>query len=130
MAAHGVDNGAPASQHGYWAGRRREGAMLAQRAVTWRLRQLGIPHLDDLADLTNAFMCPPTEWLEKASIDILIPARTPQADAESRTLVRERLRNTVVFFPTRNGWVTCTCSSGDLTGKAEAPRVFARAFFH
>ena len=36
--------------HGYITGRRREGAMITQRVVSWRLRQEGIQHLTDFEE--------------------------------------------------------------------------------
>ena len=35
--------------HGFLGGRRREGAMLTQRVVGWRLVMLGIYHVNDLS---------------------------------------------------------------------------------
>ena len=46
--------------HGYITGRRREGAMITQRAVSMRLRKEGIQHLTDFED-RNAFACTSAE---------------------------------------------------------------------
>ena len=43
--------------HGFLRGRRREGAMLAQRCMGWRLTSLGKSHLNSLTDMSNAFSC-------------------------------------------------------------------------
>eukprot|EP00959_Pyramimonas_sp_CCMP1952_P412005 8633848-Pyramimonas_sp.AAC.1 len=51
--------------HGFLPNRRREGAILVQQRVGWTLRRLNIPHLNELHDLTNAFMCPHQDELRK-----------------------------------------------------------------
>ena len=38
-------------------GRRREGAMITQRAVSVRLKKEGIQHMTDFEDMSNAFAC-------------------------------------------------------------------------
>ena len=43
--------------HGFLRGRRREGAMLAQRCMGWHLTSLGKSHLNSLTDMSNAFSC-------------------------------------------------------------------------
>ena len=45
------------SFHGYIAGRRREGAMITQRAVSVRLKKEGIQHMTDFEDIRDAFAC-------------------------------------------------------------------------
>ena len=42
--------------HGFLRGRRREGAMLAQRCMGWHLTSLGKSHLDSLTDMSKAFL--------------------------------------------------------------------------
>ena len=43
--------------HGCSTGRRREGAVVSQRAVTVRLQKEGIQHITDFEDMSNAFSC-------------------------------------------------------------------------
>ena len=45
----------PTTHHGYERGRRRESALVVQMATTWRLKKLGVSHVDCLHDMTNAF---------------------------------------------------------------------------
>ena len=47
--------------HGYITGRRREGAMITQRAVSMRLRKECIQQLTDFKDMSNAFTCTSAE---------------------------------------------------------------------
>ena len=43
--------------HAYLAGRRREGAMITQRCLSWTLASLKLSCVNDLRDMTNAFAC-------------------------------------------------------------------------
>ena len=56
--------------HGYLPGRRREGAMLSQRALGERLRVAGVRHLNDIKDMTNAFASAREECRERAIVNL------------------------------------------------------------
>ena len=45
------------SFHGYITGRRREGTLITQRAVSVRLKKEGIQYMTDFEDMSNAFAC-------------------------------------------------------------------------
>ena len=55
IAKKQFDDDVPPFHHGVLRGRRREGAMAAQRAMGQRLRRAQVSHLNELDDLSNAF---------------------------------------------------------------------------
>ena len=74
--------------HSFLRGRRREGAIFAQRCMGWHLTSLGKSHLNSLTEKSNAFSCTKREMMEEASEQIV------KAD----TWTAQRLRNGVFFF--------------------------------
>ena len=65
--SEGGDEHFSANWHGFLRGRRREGAMLAQRCMRWRLTSLGKSHLNSITDMNNAFPCTKRETMEEAN---------------------------------------------------------------
>ena len=52
----------------------REGAMLTQRAIGWRLIVTKLDHLNDLKDMTNAFACCTIDDMDKFFREKIIEA--------------------------------------------------------
>eukprot|EP00959_Pyramimonas_sp_CCMP1952_P383744 8042122-Pyramimonas_sp.AAC.1 len=49
----GVADAVPDRERGYHLGRSREGALLCQEALLWRLRGLGVPTVTAKEDMAN-----------------------------------------------------------------------------
>jgi len=54
----------PNYSHGCRPGMSREAALTVTMCTTWKLRKSGISHLKSFHDMTNAFLCTPTETLD------------------------------------------------------------------
>ena len=55
LANRGGDSSFPAVSHGFVSGRRREEAMLVQRAVSYKLAKADYEFVTELMDMSNAF---------------------------------------------------------------------------
>ena len=76
------------NRHGFLCGRRREGAMPAQRCMGWRLTSMGKSHLNSLTDMSNAFSCTSKGILELANEHMF----------KGDFWMAQRLRSGVVFL--------------------------------
>ena len=104
--------------HGFHRGRRREGAMLAQRCMGWHLTSLGKSHLNSLTDMSNAFSCTKRETIEESNEKMF----------KGDFWIAQRLRNGVVFLQGHDGEFTFMVKHGLLMETAEAPRIFSWSF--
>ena len=106
--------------HGFHKYRRKEGAVLVQLNISWRLRRLGWSHLQCNMDMTNAFAS--TEWssLREANKDLRL-----EVDQE---VGRQRFECAVVDLPTDSGSLTVKTGCGALMGDPFAVHSFGGAF--
>ena len=80
----------PLEQHGFRTGGRREGACLTQRAVGWRLKRKGVAHINDLLDMTNAFLCARRDRMNEEGALLFA------SDPLKVLLMEERLANGII----------------------------------
>lgn len=107
--------------HAYLAGRRREGAMLAQRATSWTLRRLKISHINDLRDMTNAFASTTKERREE-TLATLIPEK-------HQALFTQRITNSAVELVSFEEEAICMVPQlGNIIGSSEGPLFFLGEF--
>ena len=104
--------------HHLLGGRRREGAMLAQRCMGRHLTSIGTSHLNSLTDMSNAFSCTKRETMEEANEQMF----------KGALWMAQRLRNGVVFLHGHDGEFTIMVKHGLLMETPEAPRIFSWAF--
>eukprot|EP00959_Pyramimonas_sp_CCMP1952_P456311 9472934-Pyramimonas_sp.AAC.1 len=114
------DSSFPGWWHGLLRHRRREGAILVQQRVGHALRRLNIPHLNELHDLSNAFMCPSSEALLEVSTRVVIP--------EFQAFAKQRIMNGVVSFKLHDQRHFFLTKNGGFQGSCEMPKQFVGVF--
>ena len=118
FSTEGGDEHFPPNWHGFFRGRRREGAMLAQRCTGWHFTCLGKSHLNSLTDMSNAFSCTKRETMEEP---------TNKCSRETSGWLRD-CEMEVVFLQGHDGEFTFMVKHGLLMGTSEAPRIFSWGF--
>ena len=106
--------------HGYITGRRRECAMITQRAVSWRLRKEGIQHLTDFEDMSNAFAC--------TSVNCRAEVLEELINEADRPMFFERILNSTVLYESDEGRFFATPQCGNFMGSSEGPIFFLAAY--
>ena len=94
--------------------------MLTQRAVSWRLVQQRCPHITDLLDLSNAFMCTKRSTMNE-SIEVLFV----ENDVD---IMLDRTANFLIYLSTEGKDICFVAKNGGLMGTTEAPPIFATSF--
>eukprot|EP00959_Pyramimonas_sp_CCMP1952_P318661 6667905-Pyramimonas_sp.AAC.1 len=107
-------NTSPSRWHGFLAHRRREGAILAQRRTGWSLRCQKPHHINELHDLTNAFLCPRTCDLLRISQQFV--------REDLQALAHRRLVNSIALIPVEDMEEAFLLHHGGLQGPSEAPK--------
>ena len=106
--------------HGYITGRRREGAMITQRVVSWRLRQEGFQHLTDFEDMSNAFACTRANCRAEVLEELI--------NEVDRPMFFERILNSTVLFESDEGCFCATPQCGNFMSSSEGPIFFLAAY--
>lgn len=101
-------------------GRRREGTIIIQNVVSWRLRTLGIPHATGLYDQANAFHSVDTTRLDKTDDEYL-----RAADAG---LAKSSIHRTSLHINAFDSDVDVLMRSGVAQGRAAGPLRYIRTF--
>ena len=91
--------------------RRREGAMITQRAVSVRLKKEVIQHMTDFEDMSNAFPC--------TSADCRAEVLEELINEMDRPMFFERVLNSTVRYDFDEGHVFATPQCGNLMGSSE-----------
>ena len=105
------------SFHGYITGRRREGAMITQRVVSWRLRQAS---RTDFEDMSNAFACTRANCRAEVLEELINEADRP--------MFFERILNSTVLYESDEGCFFATPQCGNFMGSSEGPIFFLAAY--
>ena len=81
--------------HGFFKGRRKEGALMIQLNASWRLKRLGWSHILSNKDMTNAFASSNWQALRAANETLL--------EEEDQVLGAQRFEETTVELETADG---------------------------
>jgi len=107
--------------HAYLPGRRREAAMLVQRAVQWFADRAELDTVNWLRDMKNAFACT-SRPLTRETSDLLV-------EASHSSFFEQRTVNAVVRLePHGADRFDVLPQSGNLIGTAEGPVFFSRSY--
>ena len=105
--------------HGYITCRRREGAMVTQRAATVRLRKEGVQHLTDFEDMSNAFACSSANCRAEMLEELI--------NETDRPMYFERVLNSTVRLDSDEGHFFATPQCGNFMSSSEGPIFFLAA---
>ena len=94
----------------------REGAMITERAVSWRLMQEGIQHLTDFEDTSNAFACTSANCRAEVLEELI--------NEVDRPMFFERILNSTVLYESDEGRFFATPQCGNFMGSSEGPIFF------
>ena len=99
--------------HRYITGRRREGAMTTQKAVTVELRKEGIQHLTDFEDTSNAFACTSANCRAEVLEELINESDRPLFfDRVLNSTVRHRMRGiSLLHLSVATSWVRAGAQS-------------------
>ena len=107
--------------HGYLPGRRREGAMLTQRAIQWKSDFAGLSTLNDLRDMKNAFACTVPHVRSETVRELIEPTHV--------NIFMNRVQNSAVELVAHDDKVVCVVpQTGNVIGSAEGPIFFSCSF--
>ena len=107
------------SFHDYIAGRRREGAMITQRAVSVRLKKEGLQHMTDFEDMSNAFACTSADRRAEVLEELI--------NETDRLMFVGRVLNSTVRCNSDEGHFFASPQCGNLMGSSEGPIFFLAA---
>eukprot|EP00972_Heterocapsa_arctica_P031393 4624308-Heterocapsa_arctica.AAC.1 len=111
----------PVRFHAYLKGRRREGAMLMQRAFGVRLSAEKYSYYNDLRDMKNAVACAYDEFRMRAMKAIVA--------ASHSAIFEQRVLNAVVDLKARDGsLVQVIPQVANVIGSSEGPILFLAAY--
>ena len=119
--------------YAYLPCRRREGAMLVQRAVELRVSQNKLSTMNSFKDMKNAFACTEPEERD-TSLDEIVPADEKAGESMHahsyghHALFRSRMKNSIVELVGEDGTIHTMPKFGNIIGSSEGPKFFSRSF--
>ena len=105
---------------GYITGRRQEGAMITQRAVSVRLKKEGIQHMTDFEDMSNALACTSANCRAEVLEELI--------NETDRPMFFEGVLKSTVRYDSDEGHFFATAQCGNLMGPSEGPIFFLAAY--
>ena len=107
--------------HGFFRGRRKEGALMIQLNASWRLKRLGWSHILSNKDMTNAFASSNWQALREANKTLL--------EEEDQIIGAQRFEEATVDLETADGkGVSLKAKVSGLIGDPWAVYSFCQAF--